>query len=936
MFGSRGKSSSRAQIALEFLVVYAFISIVFAVVFTLIAAQRAATLAQQEYGLLQLQAQNIASYIDQAAQAGNGYSVTVPLVGAINSNPFNISISTSGVVFLQTKIIRQVISAYAFSAAKGMVVNGTLTSSGNGVSVYLIPAYTGSLSLSNSKGTIYVDQPAPSTVSLAQNINLIQAANLKVATFYGAPKGYVSIPSTSILKPSGSMTFNLWINENGYTSAYDVAQEGIASGNQQFFIRTRPDLGGSQLQFAYVNTARSYDSSGIPIATLGIAPGGWYDVAFVVNDISQMAYVYVNGVQKDSVASTTSSLSQNTNSLTIGGWSWDGYSAGTIANFQMYNTALSGPQITTLYSGGIGGIPVAPSNVVGWWPLNGNANDYSGNGNSGIAYNISYNAVIQVKARVTGGNGNAIVSAPIGFTTSKGIVSAATGGGVAYYTDANGNATAFITQNSFATGAANLTVTGFSGNATIAGNLIGWWPLNEGFGNVTYDLSTHGNTGTFNSPSWTSLTQNQTNFAGGSFPGVRGALTGTNGIGFVTINQSSSLLNLARNGSFTAVMWVDSYGGSATHDLGLIGDWPAHGRGFDLATFTSSSANALLTMVVNGTEISSATANLPANNWEMVAGEYNGSTGQAAMFKNSTQIMSNVIAKGLDLGQPTNAIYIGDDAWQLGGGDTFNGIITNVQLYSRYLTTSQIASLYKNGINSAPIGDMGLTGWWPLNGANNGIVNDYSSNNNTGVIKYNVTFNNAQYVNKVNTTFAVASFNGLADTMMSNNPVFGLSYNSPFAISAWIQTSNALEQTIAGKIAVPSSAQGYTMEVNAGGALRALFWDNNGNFRSVATSTTVNNGNWHNVIESYAGNGVVSLYIDGVSQTTTSNGVITGSIANSGSFTIGTRYSTSGFAYFNGNIANVQLYNSQLTAAQAQQIYQQGILLQKRQNVTLG
>ncbi|HUY69992.1 MAG TPA: hypothetical protein VMV00_00285, partial [Candidatus Baltobacteraceae bacterium] len=72
MFGSRGKSSSRAQIALEFLVVYAFISIVFAVVFTLIAAQRAATLAQQEYGLLQLQAQNIASYIDQAAQAGNG------------------------------------------------------------------------------------------------------------------------------------------------------------------------------------------------------------------------------------------------------------------------------------------------------------------------------------------------------------------------------------------------------------------------------------------------------------------------------------------------------------------------------------------------------------------------------------------------------------------------------------------------------------------------------------------------------------------------------------------------------------------------------------------------------------------------------------------------------------------------------------------------
>ena len=36
-----------------------------------------------------------------------------------------------------------------------------------------------------------------------------------------------------------------------------------------------------------------------------------------------------------------------------------------------------------LYLEGIGGAPIDLQYLVGWWPLNGNANDYSGNGNNG-------------------------------------------------------------------------------------------------------------------------------------------------------------------------------------------------------------------------------------------------------------------------------------------------------------------------------------------------------------------------------------------------------------------------------------------------------------------------------------------------------------------------------------------------------------------------
>ncbi|MEM0201797.1 MAG: hypothetical protein QXR73_01295 [Candidatus Micrarchaeaceae archaeon] len=37
-----------------------------------------------------------------------------------------------------------------------------------------------------------------------------------------------------------------------------------------------------------------------------------------------------------------------------------------------------------------GGAPIDLQNLVGWWPLNGNANDYSGNGNNGVPSNVMF------------------------------------------------------------------------------------------------------------------------------------------------------------------------------------------------------------------------------------------------------------------------------------------------------------------------------------------------------------------------------------------------------------------------------------------------------------------------------------------------------------------------------------------------------------------
>ncbi|MDE1860338.1 MAG: LamG domain-containing protein [Candidatus Micrarchaeota archaeon] len=64
--------------------------------------------------------------------------------------------------------------------------------------------------------------------------------------------------------------------------------------------------------------------------------------------------------------------------------------SGQMANVQLYNTSLTQNEITALYYEGIGGHPEALNNLVGWWPLNGDVNDYSGNKRNGASVNVYY------------------------------------------------------------------------------------------------------------------------------------------------------------------------------------------------------------------------------------------------------------------------------------------------------------------------------------------------------------------------------------------------------------------------------------------------------------------------------------------------------------------------------------------------------------------
>ncbi len=63
---------------------------------------------------------------------------------------------------------------------------------------------------------------------------------------------------------------------------------------------------------------------------------------------------------------------------------------GTVSNAQIYNASLSANEMNALYNEGIGGAPIQLKNLVGWWPLNGDTKDYSGNNNNGVPSGITF------------------------------------------------------------------------------------------------------------------------------------------------------------------------------------------------------------------------------------------------------------------------------------------------------------------------------------------------------------------------------------------------------------------------------------------------------------------------------------------------------------------------------------------------------------------
>jgi len=898
------------QISIEMLSVYSLVLLMFTILLASISTQASVAISQQLYFQLLANAQDFSSRIQRAYSYGNGYKESFYFPAEVGFIPFNLTITGPGIITASAKYGNKVLSAYAFSGVQSYYLDPYYAIP-NG---YSVPIAAGIINIVNSNGLICINsQTCPaykipkyisiyatnSTASLSNNVTIIA----KVIDQFGNPIPYPWVGFSTTLGIFSNNKQTQFVKGDGMGIAKVTlktnSQKGIAkviatafNGNssiisnltawfplnenqQNIIFDVKSNNNGNAYNIAWLSatpiSASSFNGVNAYIQTPSIAPssititgwikfnsnknwmiychgvggnagtyylygnetggtsardidmtvfasngtrydamvtnynfnlGQWYFVAGSFDASSRNLSTFVNGVK---VASTpNAALGTQTIRGLIGTYEGGGYFVnGSIANVQIYSTALTPQQIQQLYSQGINSPPIPNAGLVGWWPLQGNANDYSSYNNNGIIYNTIF--------------------VPI--------------------------------------------------NVTQVSNL-----------NVS-----------------SSPTINQ-------FP-VVGKFNGVNA--YIDVGD----FNLTPKNAFTVVAWVywnsfsqswskiiDFGNGQANNNI-LFAHW---GTTPDLVFELYNSNGASGGKIV-------ASGALVTGQWLQLAATID-SSGNVVLYKNGVAIQT-----GKSAFPPASVVrtlnYIGRSNWAADG--YFNGSIANVQIYSTALTPQQIQQLYSQGINSPPIPNAGLVGWWPLQGN----ANDYSSYGNNGTA-YNVNFVRSNYSylpiyqssNKSGT-----SFNGVNAYIEIPDSV-SLRPQNTITVEAFVKVSSA---TTTQNIVVKPYDNGY----HGYG-----IWIYNGHYwfgitQAGPSDKTYDSGiapsinTWEHVAMTYDNN-YIKFYRNGV---LTASYALTGNILyDTHPVTIG-RYDGSFGQYFNGSIANVQIYNSSLTSQQIQQLYYAGI-----------
>ncbi|MDE1849217.1 MAG: LamG domain-containing protein [Candidatus Micrarchaeota archaeon] len=228
-------------------------------------------------------------------------------------------------------------------------------------------------------GSCQVLRTAAQTSLAGQCGNLIPKY---VARFNGQNSVISLSASSALLNPINYITIVAWVRPSTSSVGTIVAKNGpyyLGFGN--------PSIGASDCVGGGILTSTWHWTCGNTAIKISV----WSQVAITYNGSTEL--VYLNG-KVDNTAAQSGTM-PITGDITSVGYDTPGYNQyfnGSIANIQIYNISLDNVTVKRLYQAGIGGAPIDVQHLVGWWPLNGNGNDYSGNNYQGTPTNVIWNA----------------------------------------------------------------------------------------------------------------------------------------------------------------------------------------------------------------------------------------------------------------------------------------------------------------------------------------------------------------------------------------------------------------------------------------------------------------------------------------------------------------------------------------------------------------
>ena len=231
----------------------------------------------------------------------------------------------------------------------------------------------------------------PNGAGTSYDINLLGVCNGEIPEYTGdfdgigsvfsGPGSYVNVINSNSLNVK-YITMAAWINLPSYNCGSDRGIIFNKENSYEWGIRCNSGNLDAAISpnWAWYGTYQQ-----IPL-------NKWTFVAVTWNGVSQN--YYIDGEESISYTLTPGQIQSSSGCLRIGA-RWcpsppGSFFLGQMSNVQIYNTSLDQNSIIALYQEGIGGAPIDLQNLVGWWPLNGDANDYSGNGNNGVPTNVVY------------------------------------------------------------------------------------------------------------------------------------------------------------------------------------------------------------------------------------------------------------------------------------------------------------------------------------------------------------------------------------------------------------------------------------------------------------------------------------------------------------------------------------------------------------------
>lgn len=246
----------------------------------------------------------------------------------------------------------------------------------------------------------------------------------------------------------------------------------------------------------------------------------------------------------------------------------------------------------------------------------------------------------------------------------------------------------------------------------LGADAVGAWDFNEGSGNVVADMSSNKNNGTLGNgscspgsgycPQWAEGLI----FSGGTF-GKALSFDGSNDYVALTDKDMLSFGNGAKDYPFTILAWININDAADTNKA-VLSKWNAYGgtqkeyiffrrgeyglRQLDFMLYDYSTLAAI--------ERYSETVQL--SGWQLVGAVYDGRGGSTAadgmaLYLNGNMLSSTAInnANYVSMENGNLQLRAGNDS---GGYFSFNGIIDEVYLYSKALTSAQIQQHYTEGL----------------------------------------------------------------------------------------------------------------------------------------------------------------------------------------------------------------------------------------------